>query len=167
MKDSSSLLRAGAVNQMVHFARDTTDAGVARYGALGIGNLAVQSQNHQELFDTGAVMSLIPLATSDCRHYRRPAVVSERRPPYAGASARAARRTAIAAAIGVIAQSLGYTRTQALQDRLPAARAGRCALHFGRPVLVRVQKFVPKHPLDLDVAVLQPPNHIKIHVPNF
>ena len=67
----AALLRAAAVNQMVLFARDKEDPGVARYGSLGIGNLAVQSQNHQELFDTGAVMSLLPLATSDDLETRR------------------------------------------------------------------------------------------------
>ena len=66
----ASVLRSGGVQQMVAFARQE-DAVARRFGALAIGNLAVVTQNHQELFDTGAVAALLPLASSEDLETRR------------------------------------------------------------------------------------------------
>lgn len=58
-----AIQRSGAVAQLISFARGE-DMLAARHGALGIGNLGVVASNHQELFDSGAIIALLPLATS-------------------------------------------------------------------------------------------------------
>lgn len=58
-RDSQAhLVRSGVVPKLVSFVRGS-DAGVRRYGVLGLGNLAVVTQNHQTLFEAGGVSSLL------------------------------------------------------------------------------------------------------------
>lgn len=51
-------MRSGVVPKLVSFVR-SSDPGVRRYGVLGLGNLAVVTQNHQTLFESGGVSSLL------------------------------------------------------------------------------------------------------------
>ncbi len=58
-RDSQAhLVRSGVVPKLVSFVR-SSDPGVRRYGVLGLGNLAVVTQNHQTLFEAGGVSSLL------------------------------------------------------------------------------------------------------------
>lgn len=58
-RDSQAhLVRSGVVPKLVSFVRGS-DAGVRRYGVLGLGNLGVVTQNHQTLFEAGGVSSLL------------------------------------------------------------------------------------------------------------
>ncbi|CAM9303250.1 unnamed protein product [Discosporangium mesarthrocarpum] len=58
-RDSQAhMVACGAVPKLVSFVRGS-DTGVRRYGVLGLGNLAVVTQNHQTLFDGGGVSSLL------------------------------------------------------------------------------------------------------------
>lgn len=58
-RDSQAhLVRIGVVPKLVRLVRGT-DAGGRRYGVLGLGNLAVVTQNHQTLFEAGGVSSLL------------------------------------------------------------------------------------------------------------
>lgn len=58
-RDSQAhLVRSGVIPKLVSFVR-SSDPGVRRYGVLGLGNLAVVTQNHQTLFEAGGVSSLL------------------------------------------------------------------------------------------------------------
>lgn len=71
-ESQAPLQRAGAIPHMVAFARlRKEDVVSSRYGALGIANISVVSTNHQELFDSGALVSLFPLASSEDLETRR------------------------------------------------------------------------------------------------
>lgn len=57
----STLVRIHAANKMLNFMCDE-DTVVQRYGVLGLGNLAVSRESHQELFDVGAIAVLMDLS---------------------------------------------------------------------------------------------------------
>lgn len=57
----STLVRIHAANKMLNFICDE-DTVVQRYGVLGLGNLAVSRESHQELFDVGAIAVLMDLS---------------------------------------------------------------------------------------------------------
>ena len=57
------LVRAHAATRIMTFLEDSNDV-VQRFGVLGIGNLAVSRESHQELFDVGAVAALLPVTKS-------------------------------------------------------------------------------------------------------
>ena len=67
----AALQRAGSVPCLVQFAPKGEDTVSRRFGCLGIGNLAIVTANHQELFDSGAIASLLPLAVCDDLETRR------------------------------------------------------------------------------------------------
>lgn len=58
----STLVRIHAANKMLNFMCDADEV-VQRYGVLGLGNLAVSRESHQELFDVGAVATVMDLTT--------------------------------------------------------------------------------------------------------
>lgn len=58
-RDSQAqLVRSGVISKLVSLAR-SSDIGSRRFGVLGIGNLAVVTQNHQAIFEGGGVSSLL------------------------------------------------------------------------------------------------------------
>jgi hypothetical protein len=63
-KDSHGpLTKAHAPSKIMTFLSDKDEV-VIRYGVLGIGNMAVSRECHQELFDVGAIAKVLPCANS-------------------------------------------------------------------------------------------------------
>jgi hypothetical protein len=60
----AALVRNHAAVRMMTFLRDTDEV-AQRYGVLGIGNLAVSRESHQELFDVGAIAQLVDCAKAN------------------------------------------------------------------------------------------------------
>eukprot|EP00981_Chlorochromonas_danica_P000358 scaffold90_cov163-Ochromonas_danica.AAC.13 len=56
----STLVRIHAASKMLNFMSDS-DPVVQRFGVLGLGNLAVSRESHQELFDVGAIAMLLDI----------------------------------------------------------------------------------------------------------
>ena len=64
------LVRVHAAVRIMGFISDP-DATVSRFGVLGIANLAVSRDTHQELFDVGAVAAMVTCCNSTDLQTRR------------------------------------------------------------------------------------------------
>jgi hypothetical protein len=66
----AALVRSHAAARIMTFLSDTDEV-AQRYGVLGIGNMAISKESHQELFDVGAVAGLLNCAKSNDLQTRR------------------------------------------------------------------------------------------------
>jgi vacuolar protein 8 len=66
----TALVRVHAATRMIRFLADPDDS-VVRYGVLGVANLAVSRESHQELFDVGAIAGLTQCVKSTDQHTLR------------------------------------------------------------------------------------------------